>query len=183
MTKADREVLASVGLLGLLLAVCTSAIGFSAQGRFAAAHELNARRDLLTRFEASVADRKNAQSKSREVAPPEAFLNAPTPGLAGAQLQSYLQHVANSQQATLISSGMETARHEDQPDAIRVQITFDASLQALQAVLYRLEGGTPYVFVDTLIVQLPGNGTQRAVEDPLLRITLGLRSLWRQKNA
>jgi general secretion pathway protein M len=53
----------------------------------------------------------------------------------------------------------------------------------LQAVLYRLESGTPYVFVDTLIVQLPGGGTQRAVEDPLLRITLGLRSLWRQKNA
>jgi general secretion pathway protein M len=183
MTKADREVWISVGLLGVLLAVCASAVGFSLQARFAAAHELKMRSELLSRFEASVADRKNARAQSREVAPAEAFLNAATPGLAGAQLQSYLQRVANSQQTTLISSGIEPARHEDQSDSIRVQITFDANLQGLQTILYRLESGTPYVFVDSLIVQLPGGGSQHAVEDPLLRVTLGLRGLWRRENA
>ncbi len=183
MSKRNREVFVSVGLLCVLLAVCASAVGFSLRERFAAAHELKMRSELLSRFETSAADSKSAQSKSKEIAPAEAFLSAPTPGLAGAQLQSYLQQVANSQHATLISSGIESTRHEDQPDSIRVQVTFDANLQALQTILYRLESGTPYTFVDSLIVQLPGGGSQRTVEDPLLRITLGLRALWRRENA
>jgi general secretion pathway protein M len=183
MTKADREAFVSVGLLGALVVICVSAVGFSTQARFAAGRELNMRRELLSRFEASVADRKNARSKSSEVAPAEAFLSAPTPGLAGAQLQSYLQQVANSHRATLISFGIEPARHEDPADSLRVQISFDAGLQVLQTILYRLESGTPYVFVDSLTVQLPGGGSQRAVEDPLLRVTLGLRALWRRDSA
>jgi len=183
MIRADREVLASIGLFGVLLVVCASAAGFSLQARYSAAREFNMRSELLTRFETSAAEHKNARTRSSEVAPAEAFLGAATPALAGAQLQSYLQQVTNRQQATLISSGIEPARHEDQPDSIRVQVTFDAGLQALQAVLYQLESGTPYVFVDSLMIQLPGGGAQRAVEDPLLRITLGLRALWRRENA
>jgi general secretion pathway protein M len=182
MTKADREVFVSVGLLGVMLAICASTIGFSLQARSAAAHELDKRSELLSRFETIVADRKNARAKSGEIAPAEAFLSAPASGLAGAQVQSYLQQVANGQQATLISSEVEPTRHEDQPDSIRVRVTFDASLRALQAILYRLESETPYVFVDSLTVQLPGGGSQRAVEDPWLRITLGLRALWRREN-
>jgi general secretion pathway protein M len=47
-------------------------------------------------------------------------------------------------------------------------------------VLYQLESGTPYVFVDALSVQ-PVNATAgRSVEDPLLRTTLSLRALWRR---
>ena len=54
------------------------------------------------------------------------------------------------------------------------------SLQALQAFLYQLESGTPYVFVEQLAVQLAGTASQRVVEDPLLRVTLGLRANWRR---
>jgi general secretion pathway protein M len=183
MIKTNREIFISIGSLGMLLAVCASAVGFSLQARLSAAHELKLRSELLSRFEASISGRKNSQLESGKVAPAEAFLAATTAGLAAAQLQSYLQQVANNHQATLISSGVEPTRHEDEPDSIRVQITFDAGLQTLQTILYRLESGTPYVFVDSLIVQLSGGGSQGAAEDPLLRITLGLRSLWRRESA
>ena len=54
------------------------------------------------------------------------------------------------------------------------------NVQGLRAVLYQLESGTPYVFVDALTIQ-PVNATAgRAVEDPLLRTTLSLRALWRR---
>jgi hypothetical protein len=62
-----------------------------------------------------------------------------------------------------------------------LQATLDADLQALQALLYQLESGTPYVFVDSLNIQIPGTNAQRAVEDPLLRVTLGLRAVWRRE--
>jgi general secretion pathway protein M len=180
MTKTDREALLSVAALGALLFVCANTVGFSWQARFDATREFDSRSALLAQLEAHAANRNKARL-SGAAAPAAAFLAAPTPGLAGAQLQAYLQHVADTHQATLISSGMEATKHEDQPDSIRLQATLDADFQSLQALLYQLESATPYVFVDTLNIQIPGVNAQHAVEDPLLRVTLGLRAVWRRE--
>ena len=107
-----------------------------------------------------------------------AFLAAPTHGVDGAQHQAYLQQIADTHHASLISSGMEATKHEGQSDAIRLQATLDADLKLLQALLYQLESGTPYVVLDSLNIQIPGANAQHAVEDPLLHVTLGLRAVW-----
>jgi general secretion pathway protein M len=52
----------------------------------------------------------------------------------------------------------------------------------LQALLYRLEGGAPYVFVDALSMQ-PGGSGERAAADPALRVNLTLHAYWRRGNA
>jgi len=141
-----------------------------------AARESFERREMLSRLEA----RLRANAGRPTAAPPAAFLDATTPGLASAQLQSYLGQLAGDQRATLVSSGGETAKRDDAPDTVRVQATLDMNLQALRAVLYQLESGTPYVFVDTMAVQ-PINATAGgSVEDPILRTTLSLRALWRR---
>jgi general secretion pathway protein M len=181
MIKPDREVLMSFGALGALLIVGASALGFSWQTRIDAAYELDRQNALLSRLQARAAVRNNARLKSGTVAPTAAFLAAATQGLASAQLQAYLQRVADAHHAILISSGMEPTRHEDQPDSIRLQATLDANFQSLQALLYQLESGAPYVFVESLDIKLPGVNAQRAVEDPLLRVTLGLRAVWRRE--
>jgi general secretion pathway protein M len=183
MTRSDREVLLSVGVLGALLFVCANAIGFSWQARSDAVREFGMRSALLSQLEAHAANRNKVRLKSGAVAPASAFLAAPTQGLAGAQLQAYLQHAADSHHATLISSGMEATKHDDQPESIRLQATLDADLQSLQALLYQLESATPYVFVDSLNIQIPSANARRVVEDPLLRVTLGLRAVWRRETA
>lgn len=183
MTGSDRETLLSVGALGTLLFVCASVVGFSLQARFDAAREFGARSALLAQLEAHAESRNNARLKSGAAAPAAAFVTAPTQGLAGAQLQAYLQRVADNRHAVIISSGMEPNKHEDRPEAIRLQATLDADLQSLQALLYQLESGTPYVFVDSLNIQIPGVNAQHAIEDPLLRVTLGLRAIWRRESA
>jgi hypothetical protein len=183
MIKLDRKVLISVGALGALLVLGAGVLGFSLQARFEAAQELDARSEVLSQLEAHVRARNEARPKSGAVAPAAAFLSAPTPGLAGAQFEAYLRKTADAKHATVISSGIDLARHEDRPDSIRLQAVFDLNLQALQAMLYQLESGTPYVFVDSLAVQIPGTGAQRAVEDPLLRVTLGLRAIWQRDKA
>jgi general secretion pathway protein M len=182
MIRPDREALLSVGVLGTLLFVCANAVGFSWQARSDAAREFGTRSALLSQLEAHAANRNNARLKSG-AAPAAAFMAAPTQGLAGAQLQAYLQRLADTHHAIIISSGMEPTKHEDQPDSIRLQATLDADLQSLQALLYQLESGTPYVFVDSLNIQIPGVNAQHAVEDPLLRVTLGLRAVWRREAA
>jgi general secretion pathway protein M len=179
MMSQDRETLISVGALGALLVVCVSAVGFSLQARFDAEHRLDSQSELLAQLEAHSKARKDAGLKSGGVAPPAAFLAAPTRGLANAQLQAYLQRVADAHNAVLNSSGIEAAVREDQADTIRMQATLDASLQSLQALLYQLESGTPYVFVQSLNIELHDDNSQRAVEDPLLRVTLELRAIWR----
>jgi general secretion pathway protein M len=180
MTNSDREALLSVGVLGALLFVCAITVGFSRQAWSDAASEFGMRSALLSQLEAHAANRNKARL-SGAAAPAAAFLAALTQGLAGAQLQGYLQRIADTHHATLISSGLEATKHEDQPDSIRLQATLDADLQSLQALLYQLESGIPYVFVDSLNIQIPGVNGQHAVEDPLLRVTLGLRAVWRRE--
>ena len=180
MIKLGREALISIGALGALLVVCASVIGFPLQARLDTGRELDARSRTLSQLEARVKARNEARPRSGSVAPAAAFISASTQGLAGAQLQAYLQQTADAQHATVVSSGVEPAKHEDGRGSIRLQATLDLNAKALQALLYQLESGTPYVFVDALAVQLPGVGGQRASEDPLLRVTLGLRAVWRR---
>jgi len=174
MPRLDREQAISVAGFVLLLLALLSVMGMSLQSRSDAVRESSERREMLSRLEA----RLRAIASRPTAAPPAAFLDASTSGLASAQLQSYLGQLAGD--GNLVSSGGEAAKRDDAPDTVRVQATLDMNLQSLRAVLYQLESGTPYVFVDALAVQ-PINATAgRAVEDPLLRTTLSLRALWRR---
>jgi len=174
MPRLDREQAVSVAVFALLLLALLSVMEMSLQARSDAVRESSERREMLSRLEA----RLRAIASRPTAAPPAAFLDASTAALASAQLQSYLGQLAGD--GNLVSSGGEAAKRDDAPDTVRVQATLDMNLQSLRAVLYQLESGTPYVFVDALAVQ-PINATAgRAVEDPLLRTTLSLRALWRR---
>jgi hypothetical protein len=176
MLKLDREQAISIAICVLLLLVSLSVIGISLQARADAVQENFERREIFSRLEARL--RINAGRPT--AAPPAAFLDASTPGLASAQLQSYVGQLAGDQNASLVSSGGETAKRDDAPDTVRVQATLDMKLQSLRAMLYQLESGTPYVFVDALVVQPVNSTAGGVVEDPLLRATLSLRALWRR---
>jgi hypothetical protein len=178
MIKLDREQAISAGVLALIVLVCAAAVELSFHARFGAAQELTQRSDRLARLQARA--KAEADRRAAAVAPAEAFVTAPTQGVAGAQIQAHLMKLAGEQRATVISSGIEPGKREDQPDSIRLQATLEMNATALQALLYQLESGTPYVFVDALAVQMPGTASQRAAEDPLLRVTLGLRAVWRR---
>jgi len=180
--KLDREQILSAGALAALLLICAVMTGLSLQMRSNAAQELAERHELVSRLEARAKARSDARARPGS-APAAAFLAAPTEGLAVAQLQAHLAQMADIHRSVLVSSGIEPAKREDPPDSIRLQATLEMSLQALQAFLYQLESGTPYVFVEQLAVQLAGTASQRVVEDPLLRVTLGLRANWRRGTA
>lgn len=179
MIKLDRDQVISVGVLAALLLVCTAAVGLSLLARSNGAQELDERRDQLTRLETRAKALADARARSGAAAPATAFLEAPTQGLAVAQMQTRLQQLADAHHCLLVSSGLEPAKRDD-AESIRLQATVEASSQSLQGFLYQLESGTPYVFVETLTVQLTGAAAQRTAEDPLLRITFGLRAVWRR---
>jgi hypothetical protein len=173
----SRQQIISVASLVLLALTCIATIGVLFETRAVALRELTERRDGLERLETRV--RQNA-GRPIAAAPPAAFIEAPTQGLASAALQAHLAQLAETQHAGLVLSGEETAKREDAPDTIRLQATLDMNMKALRALLYRLESGTPYVFLDALTVQPASAAAGRAAEDPLLRATLSYRALWRK---
>jgi general secretion pathway protein M len=177
MIKLDREQQISLGALAALLVVFATAMMTCLQVRSDAAQELAEREEVLSRLE--VRAKSVGEARAPIAAPSAAFLDAPTQGLAGSQLQAYLLQMAGTDHAVLISTGIQPTKREDPPDSIRLQATLDANLEALQTLLYQLESGTPYVFVESLAVQLLGAKSEHA-EDPLLRVSLGLRAIWQR---
>ena len=180
MGSFKREQVIAVGALGLLVAACVLAVAFTLELRLDAGQELADRQDVLARLEARAQSRPNAHDAGRPAtAPAQAFLDAPTAGLAGAELQAYVARLAD-QHAVLVSFGTQPAAG-DEADVVRVEASLDVDLNDLQILLYQLESGTPYVFVDSLTVRaaMAGGG----VESARLRVTLGLRALWRRRAA
>jgi len=175
--RLDREQAVSVAVLAVLLLACLFAAGLSVQMRSDAGRELAERRELLSRLQTKM--RADA-GRSNVAAPPAAFLDAPTQGIASAKLQAYLAQLAELQHAGLVSSGGEAAKRDEAPDTIRLQATLDMNLMGLRGMLYQLESGTPYVFVDALTVQPASATAGRVIEDPQLRATLSLRAFWRR---
>ena len=178
MPRLDREQAISVAALALLLLACLFTAGLSLQMRWDAGSELAEHRELLSRLETRM--RADA-GRSHGAAPPAAFLDAPSPAIASAKLQTYLAQLADLQHAGLVSSGGEATKRDESPDTIRLQATLDMNMQALRSLLYQLESGTPYVFVDALAVQPASAAAGRAADDPLLRATMSLRAFWRRE--
>lgn len=177
MPKLDREQAIAVAALAFLLLFCAAMAGLSLRERNDAAREAHERREMLSRIEAR---QRTISDAPIATAPASAFLDASTQGLASAQLQSYLAQLAGAQKATLVSAGAEGAKHDDLPDTIRLQATLEMNSKALRAMLYQLESGMPYVFVDALTIESAGGISGRSAEDPLLRITLSLRAFWQR---
>lgn len=178
--NVDRDQVVAVGALCTLLMISAGTMAGALQARSSALQRLDEQRDQLAALEARSRPAANRRAQTRNLAAPAiAFLDAPTSGLATAQFQAYLSDLVAGQHAVLVSSGVPADR-DDKSDAIKLQISLNATLSALQALLYRLESGTPYVFVDALLMQ-PGGSGERTAADPLLKVNLTVHAFWRRK--
>jgi general secretion pathway protein M len=178
MLKLDRGKTTALGVLFLVLVASVTVPLWSLQGRSEALDELADGHELLTRLEAAqqrAGNRPGAIVQLPTKAPPGAFLNAATSGLASAQLEAYLSQLFQRQQANLISSSVKQADHVETPDILRVQVNLEVAYEALQGLLYELETGTPYVFVDSMSLQ---PGSAREARTATMKVTLGLRAIW-----
>jgi general secretion pathway protein M len=180
--RFNREQAIAVAALGLLLVGCVTGVALSLQSRLDAVQDLSEKQDLLARLEARAKSRPDLHGPAKAAtAPVEAFLDASTAGLASADLQAYVARLAD-EHATLVSFGAQPGASEDAADVVRIEASLDITLRELQVLLYELESGTPYVFVELMTIRTTGPAAEGG-EDPQLRVTLGLRALWRRRAA
>jgi hypothetical protein len=176
--ELDREQILALGGLALLFLLCSAAAAASIRAWNDAAEEAAQRRTILAQVEAAQR-RSGPGGTNAAIAPEAAFLAAPTEGQASALLQAHVTRLVTARRASVASSTTQPATRDDGPDVVRLRVMFDMELSALQAMLYELETGAPYVFVDSFVVS-PQRGARGAAEQPLLRVTLDLRALWRR---
>jgi general secretion pathway protein M len=180
--KLSREQAIAAGVLGVFVVVCVGLIGWSLEVRADAAQALSDRQDVLARLEAGARTRGDAHGTlTRAKAPPAAFVDAPTLGLASAALEAHVIQLAGHH-ATLVSFAVQSGLANDAGDAIHIEASMDVGQRALQSLLYELESGTPYVFVESMTVRPAAAAVQAGASDPQLRVTLGLRALWRHNH-
>jgi general secretion pathway protein M len=176
--ELDREQSLALGGLALLFLLCGAAATISIRAWSDSAEEAAQRRTILAQVEA--AQRRSGPGGTHAaIAPEAAFLVAPTEGQASALLQAHVTRLVTARRASIASSATQPATRDDVPDVVRLRVMFDMELSALQATLYELETGAPYVFVDAFVVS-PQHSAQHGAESTLLRITLDLRAFWRR---
>jgi general secretion pathway protein M len=178
----SREQAIALGVLCALVIVSASSLTLSFQARSDAMQERADQQAVLARLEARLRSRVDGHGEIKAaMAPAQAFLDAPTPGLAGADLQAYVARLA-ARHAALVSFGVQ-ASGDQAADVVRIEASMDMSLNALQVLLYQLESGTPYVYVDTMTLHAASGTAAPTTGESLLRVTLGLRALWRRRSA
>jgi len=177
----NRQQTIAVGVAFCIVAASVLSVTLIFMSRADALAELTGRQEQLARLEAAYSLRaKSGKGLAQERdAPQSAFLTATTAALAGAQLQTHLTDLVALQNANISSSGIQKTPRDD-ADVVRLQATFDMKLTALQKLLYDLETGTPYMFIDALSIQPQGNAPHSNNDEPLLHVTMTLRALWRK---
>jgi general secretion pathway protein M len=162
-----------VGLLVLLLFVVVTSITDLIDQR----SEVAASTTMLEQLEGHhAAARRNVPG---EMAMPSgsAYLEGATVTIAGASL---LQRVAGAVVkfgGNVLSTQLDVQSTSGSPGFLSMIASCEIEQPRLQELLYDLEAGMPFLFIDQLVVQTP---TAEAGEQPArLRVLLGVSGQWR----
>ena len=87
------------------------------------------------------------------------FLRSGAAALSGAEAQEAIRTLVEGAGARLISVQAPPAKEEGRYRQVTVNVQMTANIFALRKILHAIEGYTPYLFVDNLLVrsQVPGN--------------------------
>ena len=103
------------------------------------------------------------------------FLEGPTVTVAGAVLLQRLGDVVTRHSGSMSSSQLDVQGPRANDGHISVTANLEVAEVALQSVLYELEAGMPYLFVDELVVE--GNSSL-ATSGGKLRVTITVSGQW-----
>jgi general secretion pathway protein M len=133
-------------------------------------------REVLAQVEGRKPTPINASDGSTIVPPGSAFLEGPTVTVAGAALLQRVAAAVTKAGGSILSSQVELQGPQSKPGFIGVVASCELDQPNLQQLLYDLEAGMPFLFVEQLAVQAPiaASGTQEG----RLRMQLTVYGQW-----
>ncbi len=105
-----------------------------------------------------------------------AFLEGQTQTVGGAALLQRIAGAVSRAGGNVLSSQVELQKPEMKEGWIGLLVSCELEQPALQRLLYDIESGMPFLFVDELTVQAPVSG----VETSRMRVTLSVSGQWQK---
>lgn len=105
------------------------------------------------------------------------FLDGQTITIAGAALQQRVEAAVAKADGALMSSQVELEGPEAKNGFVGLTASMEVSQPAVQTILYDIEAGMPYLFVDKLSIQSPEVFGEP--ESGRMRMTIGVVGQWR----
>jgi len=131
--------------------------------------------DLLDQLQGRKA--RGAASASAE-RPGTPFLEGPTVTVAGAALLQRVASAVGSVGGTIQSSQVDVLGTQAKDGFVGLVISGEMEQPALQKLLYDLEVGMPFLFVDQLDVQVPQTTATNEAGAGRIRVVLGVSGQW-----
>jgi general secretion pathway protein M len=104
------------------------------------------------------------------------FLEGPTVTVAGAALQQRVTGAVTKVGGNVLSSQVELEGSKAKQGYVSLVASCEVDQPALQQLLYDLEAGMPFLFVDQLVVQAPQ--TNASEDSGRMRVMLGVSGQW-----
>ena len=106
------------------------------------------------------------------------FLEGPTVTVAGAALLQRVATAVGNVGGTIQSSQVDVLGTQAKDGFVGLVVSCEMEQPALQGLLYDLEVGMPYLFVDQLDVQVPQTTATNEGGAGRIRVVLGLSGQW-----
>jgi general secretion pathway protein M len=106
------------------------------------------------------------------------FLEGPTVTVAGAALLQRVAAAVGNAGGTIQSSQVDVLGKEARDGFVGLVVSCEMEQPALQKVLYDLEAGMPFLFVDQLDVQVPQTTARNEAGSGRIRVMLGVSGQW-----
>ncbi|WP_431204237.1 type II secretion system protein GspM [Bradyrhizobium betae] len=133
--------------------------------------------DLLDQLRGRKGGARNAATTSVEH-PGTPFLEGPTVTVAGANLLQRVAAAVGNVGGSVQSSQVDVAGAQAKDGFVGLVMSCELEQPALQKVLYDLEAGMPFLFVDQLDVQVPQATAQNEAGTGRVRVILGVSGQW-----
>ncbi|MDA9479905.1 general secretion pathway protein GspM [Bradyrhizobium sp. CCBAU 65884] len=133
--------------------------------------------DLLDQFRGRKGGTKNAAAAMAEH-PGTPFLEGPTVTVAGANLLQRVAAAVGNVGGQIQSSQVDVSGAQAKDGFVGLVVSCELEQPALQRLLYDLEAGMPFLFVDQLDVQVPQTTALSDAGAGRVRVILGVSGQW-----
>ena len=133
--------------------------------------------DLLDQLRGRSA-RGGAASSFASGHPGTPFLEGPTVTVAGATLLQRVAAAVASVGGTIQSSQVDVLGTQAKDGSVGLVVSCEMEQPSLQKVLYDLEAGMPFLFIDQLDVQVPQTTSLNETGSGRIRVVLGVSGQW-----
>jgi general secretion pathway protein M len=133
--------------------------------------------DTLARLEG----RRESGGPGRNSAlPGSPLLEGPTIEVAGAALQQRFVAAVKKAGGQVLSTQIDLKGSESKPGSVILSANCEIDQDNLQQLLYDLEAGMPFLFIEQLVIQLPQSdrGIGQAAEPARMRVQIDLSGQW-----